>query len=485
MNIPMNKISPIIAGFVLATLVTVGVLTGSSVVFADTDGGTSNNPQDKNNPLNNPVATYTLLEPLPCLNDGTQKCAENTLVEKVNFGDYVRYIFNLIIALSAVAAVLVIVAGGFKYVTTDSFLGKNEGKKMIFQALQGLLLVLCSYLILRTIDPRLVDIPSTLVKPLDIKYEKGATVSFFSQLSKSASSILENDLNSLGNKVTNLIRANNAINEEIQDLKNSRAPLVTEAINMFDVVGEDEVIERCNDTDLTIYEEDLCQQIIESRDTELTLRGTVARNTGVGMMMVAMKDCIASGGTKKITYEDCHGKIDSALGRYTPILQETGQPQMISEINDFAEYSKAMSNIYLAIGDGTSWDPYAIATINTLQSFTHSVAIVGGTYAGGVVGAGIGYVAGGAVTTALGNTFTQSVDRSEAAKVISSIQAEVNAAVHNKTIKDPDTLAKFKEQSYAIIKAFGGKGDGTDTVISSPFPGTYNAPYGGLPLRSQ
>ncbi len=169
-----------------------GATVAPSVILADTGSNTSTG-----NPADNPLATYTLLEPLPCLNDGTQDCAKNTMIEKVNFADYVRYIFNLIIALSAVAAVLVIVAGGFKYVTTDSFLGKNEGKKMIFQALQGLLLVLCSYLILRTIDPRLVDIPSTIVKPLDIKYEKGETWSFLTQVSSAASK--------------NKVKANNAI----------------------------------------------------------------------------------------------------------------------------------------------------------------------------------------------------------------------------------------------------------------------------------
>ncbi len=469
MNTFMKKIYALILILCIA-----GATVAPSVILADTGSNTSTG-----NPADNPLATYTLLEPLPCLNDGTQKCAENTMIEEVNFADYVRYIFNLIIAISAVAAVLVIVAGGFKYVTTDSFLGKNEGKKMIFQALQGLLLVLCSYLILRTIDPRLVDIPSTIVKPLNIKYEKGYTSNFFSQLSKSASSILENDLKNLGNRVTNLRYENNAINKEIEELKNSRAPLVTEAINMFDVVGEDEVLERCNDTDLTAYEEDLCLQIIENRDTELTLKGAAARNTGVAVMMIAMEDCIASGGTRTVTYADCHGKIDSALRNYIPILQETGQSQMISEINDFAGYSKAMSNIYLTIGNRTSWSPYAVETINTLQGFTHGAAIVGGTIAGGAVGAGIGYVAGSAVSSAIGNTFINNVNKSEAEKAISSIQTEINNVVQNRTIKDPDTLAKFKEQSYAIIKAFGGKGDGTDKIIPPPVPGIYDAPFGG------
>lgn len=166
----MKKIIPIIASCVLL-LSTLVCTQKISYVY----GAESN------------VATYTLLEPLPCLNDGTQKCTEGKMVTEVNFADYVRYAFNLIIALSAVAAVLVIVVGGFRYVTTDSFQGKNEGKKTIIEALKGLLLVLCSFLILRTIDPRLVDIPTTLVKPLDIKYEVGLTERYLNSLSNAAS----------------------------------------------------------------------------------------------------------------------------------------------------------------------------------------------------------------------------------------------------------------------------------------------------------
>lgn len=132
----------------------------------------------------NSTIGYTLLEPLPCLGEGPG-CSEGQL-KTVNFETYVQYIFNLIIAVSAVAAVLVIVWGGFKYVTTDSFQGKSEGKQVIWQAVQGLILVLCSFIILRTIDPRLVSIPTTIVEPLKFDYQKGATGSFFSQVASEA-----------------------------------------------------------------------------------------------------------------------------------------------------------------------------------------------------------------------------------------------------------------------------------------------------------
>jgi hypothetical protein len=64
-----------------------------------------------------------------------------------------------------------VVWGGFRYMTTASFTTKASGLETVRKALLGLLLVLCSYLLLRTIDPRLVAIPSTLVTPLSATYK--------------------------------------------------------------------------------------------------------------------------------------------------------------------------------------------------------------------------------------------------------------------------------------------------------------------------
>lgn len=137
---------------------------------------------------------YTLLEPLPCIPGGGVECEAGTQITSPNFETYVQYIFNLAIALAAVASVFMIVWGGFQYMSTDSFSGKSEGLKKVQNAVYGLLLILCSYLILKTIDPRLVELPSTLVAPLDLKCPtnkniqssdplcKGSASNFFDQL---------------------------------------------------------------------------------------------------------------------------------------------------------------------------------------------------------------------------------------------------------------------------------------------------------------
>ncbi|HTK32981.1 MAG TPA: pilin [Candidatus Paceibacterota bacterium] len=111
--------------------------------------------------------SYTPLAPLP---DVTSEKLQ--LATSVDFNSYVRYAFNLLIALGAVAAVFMITWGGFEYMTTDAVQGKSEGLNKIQNAIYGLLLILSSYLILRTIDPRFVNISSTIVPPLNIKPAK-------------------------------------------------------------------------------------------------------------------------------------------------------------------------------------------------------------------------------------------------------------------------------------------------------------------------
>lgn len=132
--------------------------------------------------------SYTVLAPLPCIESpadasgqGGVTCdgGSGTLQQTVDFKSYVQYTFNLFIALSAVAAVFMIVWGGFEYMTSDAIGDKKDGKEKVIHAFQGLLLVLCSYLILRTIDPRFVEIPEGLVAPLNIKIDPKYTAAGF------------------------------------------------------------------------------------------------------------------------------------------------------------------------------------------------------------------------------------------------------------------------------------------------------------------
>lgn len=109
-----------------------------------------------------PEGKYCMLAPLPGI--------DQSLDQKNILGTYIPYLFNLLIGLSAVTAVVMIVIGGFQYMTTDAFQGKQDGKNRIKNAVIGLVLVIAAYLILYTINPNLLNInlnigPATTAAP--------------------------------------------------------------------------------------------------------------------------------------------------------------------------------------------------------------------------------------------------------------------------------------------------------------------------------
>jgi len=95
---------------------------------------------------------YTVLAPLP----GTADCVG--IECKTTLQKYLPGIFKLAVAISAIFAVLMIVIGGFQYISTDAIQKKSEGKERIKNAIFGLILVISSWLILNTINPDLLNL---------------------------------------------------------------------------------------------------------------------------------------------------------------------------------------------------------------------------------------------------------------------------------------------------------------------------------------
>lgn len=100
---------------------------------------------------------YTPLAPLPgttqgeCVTDKNGKVSDCT----TDIQTYLPGIFKLAIGIAGVLAVLMIIIGGVEYITTDAIQGKSEGKARIQNALWGLVLVLVSWILLYTINPKL------------------------------------------------------------------------------------------------------------------------------------------------------------------------------------------------------------------------------------------------------------------------------------------------------------------------------------------
>lgn len=94
--------------------------------------------------------TYTPLEPLPCPN-GT--CDQSG----TNFPSFVSTIFKVLIGFGGLFAVVMIVIAGIGYMLSESALDISKAKSRAQAALWGLLLLAGSWLILNTINPKLLE----------------------------------------------------------------------------------------------------------------------------------------------------------------------------------------------------------------------------------------------------------------------------------------------------------------------------------------
>ncbi|MEK7390639.1 MAG: hypothetical protein AAB635_00700 [Patescibacteria group bacterium] len=93
------------------------------------------------------LGEYTPLVKLP----GIDKAEANNLPE------YLKAMFKLLLGVAGALAVIMITLGGIEYMSTDSMFGKEEGKKKINNALLGLLLAIGAWLILFTVNPKLLE----------------------------------------------------------------------------------------------------------------------------------------------------------------------------------------------------------------------------------------------------------------------------------------------------------------------------------------
>lgn len=82
------------------------------------------------------------------------------ITDKTTLAEYLSAVFSVIISVGAVLAVIMIMWGGFEYMTSESIQSKGAGVKTIQHAVVGLLLLLMSYLILYVINPDLLKLTS-------------------------------------------------------------------------------------------------------------------------------------------------------------------------------------------------------------------------------------------------------------------------------------------------------------------------------------
>ncbi len=113
---------------------------------------------------------YKLLAPLPGITEID--------FAKATFWDYTIKIFKIMIGIAGVLAVLMIVVGGMEYMTSDIISKKESGKDRIWSAVQGLILILGSFIILKTISPNLLNLDLNIKSPAILSMPDPMTFTF-------------------------------------------------------------------------------------------------------------------------------------------------------------------------------------------------------------------------------------------------------------------------------------------------------------------
>lgn len=102
---------------------------------------------------------YQLLEPIPQLLSPGSTSSTNAAVFLVG-------LFKLLIGLAGVMAVIMIIYGGVIKMSSDAVSGQSKANEIISNAIWGLLFAIAAWLILYTINPRLVEIKFD-IKPVE------------------------------------------------------------------------------------------------------------------------------------------------------------------------------------------------------------------------------------------------------------------------------------------------------------------------------
>ena len=133
--------------------------------------------------------TYCLLAPLPGLGDSVDTTQ--------GVGAYINTLIKITIGLISVLAVVMLVVGGIEYMVSNIAGEKASAKSRMTNAIFGLILMLSSYLILNTINPKLVN--------LSVGVQKTSITSFPADTTGHDGYGVGKDVldNTIGNKVKN------------------------------------------------------------------------------------------------------------------------------------------------------------------------------------------------------------------------------------------------------------------------------------------
>ena len=188
--------------------------------------------------------------------NGVVTCDEGPIKNPVSV---IKNIYGISIGIGAMLAIVMIIWAGIEYATTEAIYGKSAAKEKWQGAVFGLVLLLASYIILRTINVDLVNInldlgtPKSACKDKDGKdildanekstcVDSNALGKFLDTINKNASDAIKTTQTAKQNvvevqkNVTDLQAKLNSTNENLKKIANQASPearvLTTEAVNI-------------------------------------------------------------------------------------------------------------------------------------------------------------------------------------------------------------------------------------------------------------
>jgi len=375
------------------------------------------------------AAGYTALAPLPCVPGGSVTCSTpGALQTTFDFKTYVQYVFNLVIALSAAAAVFMIVFGGLQYMTTDSWTGKSDGRKKATDALLGLVLVLTSYMILRTVDPRLVDLPTTLVAPLPlvqnaISASTADMNAFFNQLTAEAANY-HLDMTAFTQNIADAKARIDAAGNDVENIESQIAA----------ATGQSDIDAACGST-----QDAQIKALCDARQADLvimrTASQTVAFNVAEGSMRAVLQQCGQTGGQACVDNQAVQSNVQNILDKYYYQLNPQQQQQLLS----YTGYIRSVDYIN-----------QRITAIQSAQTAATNVGVAT-TIIGGVANG-----VGGLITSGVNSTITSKVLPAYKVQIeVDAINAQVTSfqATPN---ADPGLVQMLSNYAAQAIKQIKG-----------------------------
>ncbi len=126
---------------------------------------------------------YEFLAPIDTLQGkGIQSAGGHTWINNIKefkLGDYINILFRLAVSALVIISVIMLMVAGVEYMTVESLFAKSEARTRIMGAIGGLILAAGTYLILYTINPRILNIDAIdNISQLDFEVENSPVSEF-------------------------------------------------------------------------------------------------------------------------------------------------------------------------------------------------------------------------------------------------------------------------------------------------------------------